>query len=76
MNDDPLLFNLDDSQLKQVSVLSRTDVDQAIFSVGSNFNEVSICMQDVGLRDAVLISTLKNPWFAGHADKLTCMDLL
>ena len=31
---------------------------------------------DVGLVDAVLVGTLKDPWFAGHGDKLTCIDLL
>ena len=76
MNDDPLLFNIDDSQLKLVSILSRTDIDQAIFGVSPNFDEIPIGMQDVGLVDAVLVSTLKNPWFAGHGDKLTCMHLL
>ena len=76
MNDDPLLLNFDNSQLKKVSILGGTDIDQAIFGVSPNFDEIPIGMQDVGLVDAVLVSTLKNPWFAGHGDKLTCIDLL
>lgn len=73
MNDDPLVFNFDDSQLEQVSILGRSNVDQAVLCMRSDFNKVSIGVQDVRLNNPVFVCAGKNPWLSRHADKLTCM---